>query len=98
MPGGAGIEQRRAAENRCAIHQPDRRRAVGALPEKVRLAVAVEIAGADDVPSRAWIESQYSAPGEVQPVHVPDDRRAVGVLPKDVGLAVTIEVARTFDL
>ena len=39
-----------------AVHQPDRGRAVAALPQDVGPAVAVEVAGALDLPARSWIE------------------------------------------
>ena len=77
-----------------AVHQPDRRRAVAALPQDVGLAVAVEVAGALDLPARPRIERAGGTDSHrVDAVHQPDRRRAVAALPQDVGLAVAVEVA-----
>ena len=77
---------------------PDRRRAVVVLPQDVGLAVAVEVAGALDVPARPRIERADGTDADrVGAVHQPDRGRAVVVLPQDVGLAVAVEVAGALD-
>ncbi len=80
-------DRRRCARSGPLI--PDRDRAVVVLPENVALAVAVEVAGADDMPA-AGIPVAI-----VCPVYaiVPDRDRAVVALPENVALAVAVEVA-----
>ena len=64
------------------------------LPQDVGLAVAVEVAGALDLPARPRIER---AGGTDRYALVPSISQIAGVpslaLPQDVGLAVAVEVA-----
>src|SRR5262245_62321812 len=100
MPVRARIERAGGTERGHvgAIHQPDRRRAVAALPQDVGHAVAVEIGAAFDLPARPRVE-RTDGPGKrgAGAVHQPDRGRAVAALPEDVGLAVAVEVAAGLD-
>src|SRR5258708_8294581 len=86
----------RLAQNRGAVHDPDRDPAGHAVaPQDVGLAVPVEVAE----PRNAPVEIRYR--GEVGgaarnrgAVHEPDRVRAGrAVMPQDVGLAIPVEVA-----
>src|SRR3954466_1989779 len=82
-----------------AVHGPDRRRTIVALPQDVGPGIEVVIAGALDMPARPRIERTHSTKRKrIHAVHQPDRRRAVGALPQDVGPAVVVEVAGTLDL
>src|SRR3974390_3540655 len=83
MPARSGVPEPAAADKSCAIHLPDRRRAVVVLPENVRLAVAVKIAAADDMPARSGVPEPAAADKSCA-IHLPDRRRAVVVLPENV--------------
>src|SRR6185503_16562111 len=79
--------------DRAAVHQPFLDRAAGALvPENVRLAVTVEVAGADHRPAGRH-GADIGGSGNGAAVHLQFLDRAVGVAQEDVGLAVTVEVA-----
>src|SRR5205807_2674210 len=93
-----------------AVHLPDRCRAVRrvggiggvvVLPQYVGFAVAVEVAGGDDVPGRRRRRDDRFG-GRRGAVHQPDRRGAVRrvggvagvvVLPHYVGFAVAVEIA-----
>ncbi len=64
------------------------------MPENVSLAVAVEVAGADDRPRGAYVSDAHGprGPGAVH-VHQPDRSIAAAVAPQNVVLAVAVEVA-----
>src|ERR1700694_1928351 len=70
---------------------PDRDRAVVVLPEDVGVAVAIEVAGAGNMPAarhRAGTDDHVP-----RLAVIPDRDRAVVVPPEGVGVAVAIEVA-----
>src|SRR5882762_4986856 len=69
---------------------PDSNRAIDVLPEDVGVAVAIEVASADNMIA-AWRRAGDVSGGGL-PV-IPDRDRAVVVLPEDVGMTVAVEVA-----
>src|SRR3954451_4090115 len=92
MPAWIDIVGRSDRCHAGTVHLPDRSSAAGVLPQNVRPAVAVEIAGGDRVP--AWIDIvDWPEGGHVGAVHLPDRGSAAGVLPQNVRLTVTVEVA-----
>src|SRR5262249_4177026 len=82
-----------------AVHEPNRRRAILALPQNVGVAVAVVVTGALYLPLRPGVERADGADKRgMRAVHEPNHRRAIFALPDDVGLAVTVKVAGALDL
>ena len=69
---------------------PNADRAVVVLPEDVGVAVAIEVAGAGDMPVAGHRASDVCAGGLAI---VLDPDRAVVALPKNVGMTIAIEVA-----
>src|SRR5882672_3070354 len=97
MPRSAGVApDKRPAQFRCSIHEPNRGLAIVVLPENVGLAVAVEIAGAFDVPCRTRIAAHHSSGRLRGSIDEPGPCPAVIVLPQDVGLAVAVEIGGAF--
>ena len=56
------------------------------------MAVAVEVAGSDRLPTRPRIGAHPATADHVGPVHFPDRGLTVRVLPQNVGMAVAVEV------
>ena len=80
-----------------AIHQPDRRRAVLALPEEIATAVSVEVARAFYLPARERARSKRAngtVKRDIGAIHQPDRRRAVLALPGEITPVEPIEVPR----
>src|SRR6516162_6779273 len=112
-PTGGNMLPADRGQDGTATHLPDYHRpvgacrsaGVGAAPQDVGLAVAVEVVGADDRPTggnhlvadvgqdrtAAHFPDRYLAVGAVR-------HRPVGAAPQDVGLAVAVEVAGADDL
>src|SRR5208282_251155 len=87
-------------QDRGAIHLPDRHVAGRVVPENVGLAVAVEVAGADDRPAGGGRHGGDVRGGGVQDrgaVHQPDRHIAGRVAPENVAHAVAVEVAGADD-
>ena len=80
-----------------AVHEPDRDVAAGVAPENVGLAVAVEVAGADDWPRWSGTLPRPPADDDCRAVHQPDRHVAAGVAPENVAVAVAVEVAGSGD-
>ena len=98
-PGSQPARQHPYRHGGHAVHQPDRSRAVVALPQNVGVAVAVELAARLDLPIRPRIERTGGTEGQhITAVHQPDRGGAIAVLPQNVGLAVAVEVAARLDL
>src|SRR5215218_3884953 len=91
MPARVHSVAIRAERCVAAVHLPGRYGAVGVLPQNVRLAVAVEVAGADHVPVQVYIVDRTGRRGGA--VHLPGRRGATGVMPQNVRLAVAVEIA-----
>ena len=73
---GPGLMDRRHRQTwRCAVHQPHRGSAIIALPDDVGLAVAVEVAGALDVPGRPRVRADGADKRGVGAVHQPHRRQ-----------------------
>src|SRR5207245_1295591 len=66
--GRTVIGDRCASRDVCAVHQPDPYAVVGSAPEDVRLAIAVEVAGAIGYPVR-WYRRQVHAAGDRRAIH-----------------------------
>ena len=81
-----------------AVHQPDRWRPIAVLPQDVGLAVAVEVAGALDLPARPRIERADGTHGHGFMPSISQIAGVPSLLPQDVGLAVAVEVAGVLDL
>src|SRR5262249_20197184 len=82
---------------RVVVHLPDAELACGLLPDEVGLAVAVDVAAADDVPVCPRI-GQADLRDRRRPVHQPDAGGAVIVLPDEVGFAISVDVAAGDDV
>src|SRR5206468_837923 len=92
VPARPQIAETAAADDAGALQFPDENLAARILQTDVGEAVAVVIAGPDDVPVRPGIGDDAAA-DHARAVHFPDGNRAVGVLPQDVGDAVAVEIA-----
>src|SRR5258706_12688155 len=68
-----------------AVHEPDRHIAAGVMPEKVALAVAVEVAGLDDRPHRRRRSADRRLSNQ-RAVHHPHRHGAAGAGPDTVAL------------
>src|SRR5208282_415348 len=86
-------------QDRGAVHQPDRHVAGRVAPENVAIAVAVEVAGADDRPGAGRHGADVRGGGiqDRGAVHQPDRHVAGRVVPEQVGPTVAVEVAGADD-
>src|SRR3954447_25440657 len=66
-------------------------------PQEIALAVAIEVAGRDDVPI-VGDGAEISRSDNLAVVHVPSDDLAVVIAPQDVALAVAVEIAGPGDV
>src|SRR5437660_754275 len=73
------------------VHEPDRYIAAGVMPEKVALAVAVEVAGFSDRPHGGDVSEGRSL-SDLRAVHQPDGYIAAVIMPQNVALAIAVEV------
>src|SRR3954452_16503338 len=94
MPASAAGSDIAPADPRGPVHLPDvDAGAVVLLPQNVRPAIIVEIAGVDDMPAGPTGSSR-SAADPRGPVHLPDvDAGAVVMLPQNVRPAIIVEIA-----
>src|SRR3954468_13069066 len=93
MPASAAGSGRTAADLRGSVHLPDPDAgAVVLLPQNVRPAIIVEIAGIDDMPAGPTGSGRTAADRRGS-VHLPDpDAGAVVLLPQNVRLVVIVEI------
>src|SRR5258708_6084777 len=89
VPGRAGVAEIAAGEHAGAVHLPDVDLAAVVLPQNVRGAVMVEIAGPLDVPAGPGVADAPAADhsGAIQ---FPNIGLAAVVLPQDVGFVVIV--------
>src|SRR5262249_42472763 len=97
QPGARGGAGRTPADNRRAVKQPDHRLATdGVVPEEVREAVAVEVAGFGDRPAARYRPRRTAC--YCCAVQKPDYRlSAAAVEPQDVAEAIAVEIAGAGD-
>src|SRR3954471_5785749 len=93
MPASVTGSGRTAADLRGSVHLPDGDAgAVVLLPQNVRLAIIVEIAGVDDMPASPAGSSRTAADPR-GPVPLPDvDAGAVVLLPQNIRPAIIVEI------
>src|SRR5207302_7136345 len=85
-----------AADHGGPVQFPDNPFARVVLPQEVGIAVTVEIAGRDHLPTRPGVADD-GVGNDGGPVHLPYGDLTIIVLPQDVRLAVTVEIAAHHD-
>src|ERR1700722_17615303 len=94
MPACAGVlGYGPAADHLGSIHLPDRSLSVRVLPQDVRVAIVIEIAGSNRAPACARIGADGPAADDAAAVGFPDGCLPVRVLQKDVRQTIGVEIA-----
>src|SRR5436190_17504434 len=66
-------------------------------PDQIVLAVAVDVAGALDMPLQRRVVEGLGR-GDLQAIHLPGADQAAVVTPQEIGIAVAVEVAGSDDV